>query len=184
MKEAPLFTRSYDLHTWLLDRLEGGETQQTTRLAVLHHSRRLLEAITLALQRFGLPIGNLTSQWWANFYLDGFDHFVKRQLKSAYLRYMDDLVFFGDSRAELRAWRTAARDWLGEHRRLRLNPRKGHIRSTRLPQAYLGYKISREGIDLGPKALRRFRKRLAKLDDLDPEVRQASVAAWWAAATF
>ncbi|MFN5263510.1 MAG: RNA-directed DNA polymerase, partial [Pseudanabaena sp.] len=39
-------------------------------------------------RRRGLPIGNLTSQWFANIYLSGFDHFVKEQLKvKKYLRY-------------------------------------------------------------------------------------------------
>lgn len=43
----------------------------------------------------GLPIGNLTSQWWGNWYLNGLDHFAKRSLKArGYIRYMDDMVFF------------------------------------------------------------------------------------------
>ena len=132
----------------------------------------------------GLPIGNLTSQWWANLYLNAFDHFAKRQLRAPYLRYMDDLVFFADQPAQLRTWRDEVRSWLWEHRRLRLNPRKGHIRPTRLPHTYLGYRISPAGFDLGPKAQRRFKKRQAKLAELDPEVRQATLAAWWAAAIF
>ncbi len=45
-----------------------------------------------ALRRRGLPIGNLTSQFWSNCYLDPFDHFVKRELRcKAYLRYVDDV---------------------------------------------------------------------------------------------
>ncbi len=50
----------------------------------------------------GLPIGNLTSQLWANVYLNGFDHFVKRTLRCpAYLRYVDDCLLFGDYKTEL-----------------------------------------------------------------------------------
>ncbi len=50
-----------------------------------------------ALRTRGLPIGNLTSQFWANAYLNGFDHFVKRELRCpAYVRYVDDLLFFAD----------------------------------------------------------------------------------------
>ncbi len=56
----------------------------------------------------GLPIGNLTSQFWANVYLDGFDHFVKRDLKcKAYIRYVDDFLLFDDDKAKLREWRSA-----------------------------------------------------------------------------
>jgi hypothetical protein len=47
----------------------------------------------------GLPIGNLTSQFWANVYLNGLDHFIKRELKcGAYVRYVDDFLLFRISR--------------------------------------------------------------------------------------
>lgn len=53
----------------------------------------------------GLPIGNLTSQFWANCYLNGLDHFVKRKLHCpGYVRYVDDLLLFGDDKAVLRHW--------------------------------------------------------------------------------
>jgi hypothetical protein len=56
----------------------------------------------------GLPIGNLTSQFWANCYLNAFDHFVKRELRCpGYVRYVDDLALFSDDKAELWRWRTA-----------------------------------------------------------------------------
>ena len=52
----------------------------------------------------GLPIGNLTSQFWANVYLNGLDHTIKRQLRCpGYVRYVDDMLLFSDSKAELRA---------------------------------------------------------------------------------
>lgn len=52
MKEAPLFTDAYDLYSWLLDRFAQLETHRELRCAVLDHSRRLLNAISLALARF------------------------------------------------------------------------------------------------------------------------------------
>ena len=56
----------------------------------------------------GLPIGNLTSQFWANCYLNEFDHFVNRELGcGAYLRYVDDFLLFGQSKAQLWEWRAA-----------------------------------------------------------------------------
>ena len=58
-----------------------------------------------ALRPRGLPIGNLTSQFWANGYLNPFDHFVKRELRCpAYLRYVDDFLLFGDDKASLWRW--------------------------------------------------------------------------------
>jgi RNA-directed DNA polymerase len=54
----------------------------------------------------GLPIGNLTSQFWANCYLNPFDHFVKKELGCrGYVRYVDDFLLFGDDKRELSAWR-------------------------------------------------------------------------------
>ncbi len=55
-----------------------------------------------------LPIGNLTSQFWSNCYLHPFDEFVKRELCCrAYLRYVDDIALFSDSKRELWAWKAA-----------------------------------------------------------------------------
>ena len=51
---------------------------------------------------FGLPIGNYTSQWLANFYLQNFDYFVKQQLKAKYyIRYMDDCILYGNNKKKL-----------------------------------------------------------------------------------
>jgi retron-type reverse transcriptase len=56
----------------------------------------------------GLPIGNLTSQFWANCFLSPFDHFVKRELCCpAYCRYVDDALLFADDKATLWRWRQA-----------------------------------------------------------------------------
>lgn len=53
----------------------------------------------------GLPIGNLTSQYFGNFYLYQFDWWVKQQLSvSGYYRYCDDLILFADRKSQLRAW--------------------------------------------------------------------------------
>jgi hypothetical protein len=61
-----------------------------------------------ALRPRGLPIGNLTSQFWANVYLNPFDHFVKRELRCrAYLRYVDDFMLFADDKATLWLWHRA-----------------------------------------------------------------------------
>lgn len=61
-----------------------------------------------ALRPRGLPIGNLTSQFWANCYLDPFDHFIKRELRClGYLRYVDDFALFSDSKTQLWEWKQA-----------------------------------------------------------------------------
>jgi len=61
----------------------------------------------------GLPIGNLTSQFWANCYLNPFDHFVTRDLRCpGYVRYVDDALFFADDKATLWAWLAAVQERL------------------------------------------------------------------------
>lgn len=66
----------------------------------------------------GLPIGNLTSQFWSNCYLHPFDLFVKRGLGCrAYLRYVDDAALFANSKSELWEWKQACIGYLA---RLRL----------------------------------------------------------------
>jgi hypothetical protein len=66
-----------------------------------------------ALRPRGLPIGNLTSQFWSNCYLNPLDHFIKRALHCpAYLRYVDDMALFSNSKRELWAWRQAVSERL------------------------------------------------------------------------
>src|SRR5512143_846148 len=65
----------------------------------------------------GLPVGNLTSQFWSNCYLGPFDHFVKRELRCpAYLRYVDDMALFSDSKRELWRWKKAMVERLADLR--------------------------------------------------------------------
>jgi hypothetical protein len=65
----------------------------------------------------GLPIGNLTSQWWANCYLNQLDQFVKRELScKAYLRYVDDFLLFANDKQTLWIWRKGIIERLGSLR--------------------------------------------------------------------
>ncbi len=65
----------------------------------------------------GLPIGNLTSQFWANCYLNPFDHFVKRELRcGGYVRYVDDFLLFADDKRTLLRWRAALIERLAQLR--------------------------------------------------------------------
>lgn len=65
----------------------------------------------------GLPIGNLTSQFWSNVYMNPFDWFATRELGcDAYLRYVDDMALFSNSKAELWAWRAAIIERLADMR--------------------------------------------------------------------
>ncbi len=80
-------------------------------------------------RRRGLPIGNLTSQFFANVYLDRFDHFVTEVLRAPYLRYVDDFALFADDPARLAAWRGRLEAFLAR-RRLSLHPAKTQVAAT------------------------------------------------------
>ena len=68
----------------------------------------------------GLPVGNLTSQFFANVYLNALDQFVKHTLKVRhYVRYVDDFVLLGDSAAQLLEWQARISQFLAQHLRLR-----------------------------------------------------------------
>jgi len=109
----------------------------------------------------GLPIGNLTSQWWGNHYLSGLDHYLKRSLKLPHAqRYMDDIALLSNSRTQLLEARARTAHWLATERHQTLKHPRAPIRSTTQTFRYLGYRVSRRGIDPGPKPLRRMRRRL------------------------
>ena len=109
----------------------------------------------------GLPIGNLTSQWWGNHYLSGLDHYLKRTLKLPHVqRYMDDITLFSDSRTQLIEARSQVARWLADERHQTLKHPQAPVRPTTTSFRYLGYRISRQGIDPGREPLRRMRRRL------------------------
>lgn len=73
----------------------------------------------------GLPIGNLSSQFFANVYMNALDQFVKHRLRCRhYVRYVDDFVLLHESPAQLNSWRAEIERFLEERLALQLNPRK------------------------------------------------------------
>ncbi len=131
----------------------------------------------------GLPIGNLTSQFWANVYLNPFDHFVKRELGClAYLRYVDDFILFSDDKAEVQAWLAAIVTRLA---RLRLTIHPGaHARPVAEGLPFLGFTVfpthrrlkRRKGVAF----VRRYRqlRRAFHSRELSLEQLTASVRGW------
>lgn len=110
---------------------------------------------------YGLPLGSWFSQWCGNFYLDGLDHYIKRELKiPGYLRYMDDFTLFADTKSMLFEARTAIAVWLNEQRGLKLNAKYLTVEPTSIPATFVGYRISQAGIAPSRKLRRRFRQRL------------------------
>lgn len=116
-------------------------------------------------RRRGLPIGNLTSQLFANLYLDRLDHFVKEVLRApGYVRYVDDFALFHDNPAVLAEWLARIERFL-MGRRLILHPAKTWIAATAAPAEFLGYVLAPGRRSLPEANVRRFRNRLRGLRD-------------------
>lgn len=129
------------------------------------------DLLTVLGRRRGLPIGNLTSQFFANVYLNGFDHFVKEQLKvKKYIRYVDDFALFSDDRGFLTEARSALEEYLAGLR-LRVHPVKSQLFETRHGANFLGFRVLPLGkgsskdicIRVRRENLRRGRRRLQQL---------------------
>ncbi len=137
-----------------------------------------------ALRRRGLPIGNLTSQFWANVYLNRFDHFVKRELHcTAYLRYVDDSLLFSDEKHLLAEWRTAIIEQM-DGLRLKLHERQAQIFPSATGVPFLGFRIYPEYRRLKRRKLVNYRRKLQLLLEqyhaglLPLERLDASVQGW------
>jgi retron-type reverse transcriptase len=123
---------------WLIDQiLKSGQ-------GVLSEEYRMVyfpgDDLWAAVRPRGLPIGNLTSQFWANCYMNPFDHFVKRELRCpAYLRYVDDFLLFADDKATLWRWKAALERRL-QRFRLMIHP-GAHPRPVTEGLPFLGFVI-------------------------------------------
>ncbi len=142
------------------------------------------DLLTPLQRRRGIPIGNLTSQFFANVFLDPLDHFVTERLRvGRYLRYVDDLACFGDDKQVLRGWRAAIAGHLAGSR-LRLNEGKSRIRRVGEGIEFLGFVVLPDRLRLGSRSIRRMRRRVRRLREAYangaiewPDV-SASMQAW------
>jgi retron-type reverse transcriptase len=167
---------------WLIDTLIDNSNEQ---LLVIEHFQgdKLLEPLQ---RRRGLPIGNLTSQFFANFYLNYFDHFIKEQLKvEKYLRYVDDFALFSNDREFLVDARYSIEEYLAGLR-LKIHPVKSQLFETNSGANFLGFRILPDRIRVRTENLRRGKRRLKKMQDdyiqgkISLEKVSQSIQSWFA----
>jgi RNA-directed DNA polymerase len=107
----------------------------------------------------GLPIGNLTSQYFANFYLGFADHFIKEQLRvMAYVRYMDDMVLWSNDKNILIEKANLFGDYLVNE--LKLTPKPLCINQQIKGLSFLGYVVFNSRIRLNKRSRKRFITRM------------------------
>lgn len=146
-------------HSTVLDHL----ARRVKDAAVLDLFARIVHSYEVA-PGAGLPIGHLTSQHLANLYLGAYDHQLKETWRApGYLRYMDDMLIFGNSRGELRAALEASRAWLLTHLGLTI---KAHptLRPCGEGISFLGFRVFPHRLLLARRSRSRYAHRLRALE--------------------
>jgi retron-type reverse transcriptase len=104
----------------------------------------------------GLPIGNLTSQYFANFYLDPLDRFVKETLRiKGYVRYMDDFALWCNSKDELKEVRRKTVAFAFDRLGLELK-QEPYLNRTRHGMDFLGMRVFPDAVRLNRRSKQRF----------------------------
>ncbi len=112
----------------------------------------------------GMPLGNLTSQFFANVYLHELDLFVKHELRARhYIRYVDDFVILHHSRKELQACKQQIDGFLKERLKLELHPGKSKIVLLKKGIGFLGFRVFYHHKLLCRKNIRKFERKLQDL---------------------
>ena len=144
---------------WLIDMIIDSSNPQEPVLEYFPGD----DLLTPVLRRHGLPIGNLTSQFFANVYLNDFDHFIKEKLKvKKYLRYVDDFALFGEDREFLTYARQEIEKYLTALR-LVIHPIKSQLFETCQGANFVGFRVLPDRVRVRNDNLRRSRKRLKQL---------------------
>ena len=116
----------------------------------------------------GIPIGNLTSQHFANFYLSGLDHFIKAYLRiKGYLRYMDDLVLFAGKKGTLWDAKGRIEHYLREKLQLHLKPDAVLLAPVLQGLPFLGFRVFPGVIRISRKGWRRFRNKVRQREQME-----------------
>lgn len=111
----------------------------------------------------GLPIGNLTSQFFANFYLSSLDHFILERMNvCGYVRYMDDMVLFANSMEELKNMHKAVAAFCADELALQL--KEAVFGATAHGVPFLGWRIAENRVYILQKTKRRMKNTLKKIE--------------------
>ena len=125
----------------------------------------------------GIPVGNLTSQLFANIYLDALDQFIKHELGvEAYIRYMDDFVILSPDKEQLRSWLARIEQFLREELKLEFNP-KTTILAAKNGIDFVGYKHRATHRKVRKDSIKRTIKKCER-GKITKEQLQKSIQSW------
>lgn len=129
--------------------------------ALLHLFNKLIASYSVT-EGWGVPIGNLTSQYFANFYLSFFDHYAKEKMNvRGYIRYMDDVLLFSDNLKDIKLIQKKAKNFLSCELDLTLKEEIIGMVKNGIP--FLGFLVKPQGIYLSQKKKKRLKKKNKRL---------------------
>jgi len=148
------------------------EIDRTVLLEIINKMIKCKETISLIkliLNNFekskGMPLGNLTSQFFANVYLNELDQFVKHKLNSRYyIRYVDDFVLLHKSKQQLILWKENINLFLREKLKLEIHPDKSKILSLSNGADFVGFKFFYGFKSIRKRNVRSFKRKLKVLE--------------------
>ncbi len=144
---------------WLMNLIVDGSNAQEQVLEYFEGD----DLLTPLNRKRGIPIGNLTSQFFANIYLNGFDHFVKEDLRCRhYIRYVDDFVVLDSAKERLHQVKAEMERYLAKLR-LKLHSYKCQIFPVKAGTDFLGYQIFPSHRRLRKSSVTRARRRFKRL---------------------
>ena len=159
---------------WLINTILAGSNEQINVVDYFPGD----DLLSPVQRRKGLPIGNLTSQNFANFYLNEFDHFVKEKLRChAYLRYVDDFVLLANNKQQLHKWLAEMVKYL-ETLRLKLHPNRCDLFPATMGRRFLGQVVAPDLRRLPGENVRSFSKRLRRWQKHPPENMEQRISSW------
>lgn len=142
----------------LMDRILDNSNLQEERLIYFPND----DLFTPSARRKGLPIGNLTSQWLGNIYLNEFDHFIKNELRiKGYVRYVDDFVICGNCKKSLQIIKDKIKQFLEKYR-LKLHLNKSQIHQIKKGISFLGFRVFPFYKTVCAKSRNRYRRNISR----------------------
>jgi retron-type reverse transcriptase len=154
--------RTMDLITSIVTTHQSAQTlqrQNDVQLSLFAQGSSSFQTSISVKNRTGLPIGNLTSQLFANIYLNELDHFMKDRLQIRYYaRYMDDFLIIHPNKAYLKNLQQQINDFLQKTLHLALHPKKLTIKNVSTGVPFVGYRIFYDHILVRGTTLRRIER--------------------------
>jgi len=141
------------------EKTTGGTEEELNQLSLFSTIATEPPAVSVK-RRKGLPIGNLTSQLFANIYLNELDHFVKETLRERwYARYMDDFLVIHPDKNHLFEVKEKIKTFLKENLDLQLHPKKVAIKNVKEGVPFVGYRIFYDHMLVRGSTLRRMQRK-------------------------